>query len=120
MALPVGSLATAILAVNNIRDRETDKIAGKRTLAVRFGTRAAQCEYVALLCLGYMMPLLAYLSRLANAWILLPLITLPLAGKWMAFVVGRRGIALNDALVGTARLLLFYGCLLAVGIALSA
>src|SRR5678815_4738039 len=47
-ALPVGSLATAILVVNNIRDRETDKVAGKSTIAVRFGARVAQAEYVAL------------------------------------------------------------------------
>ena len=36
-AVPVGTMATAILVVNNVRDRETDAVAGKRTLAVRFG-----------------------------------------------------------------------------------
>jgi 1,4-dihydroxy-2-naphthoate octaprenyltransferase len=117
-ALPVGSLATAILVVNNIRDRETDKMAGKATIAVRFGTRVAQTEYVALLCIAYMMPFVVYFWRLASVWVLLPLATLPIGVRWMAFVATRRGVALNDALVGTARLLLIYGVLLTIGIAL--
>ena len=37
LAVPVGLLATAILVVNNVRDIETDRRAGKRTLAVRLG-----------------------------------------------------------------------------------
>lgn len=117
-ALPVGSLATAILVVNNIRDRETDKLAGKGTIAVRFGARAAQAEYVALLCIAYLMPLVIFFLGLANWWVLLPLLTLPIAARWMAVVTTRRGVVLNEALVGTARLLLVYGVLLAVGVTL--
>ena len=37
LAVPVGLLAAAILVVNNVRDIETDRRAGKRTLAVRLG-----------------------------------------------------------------------------------
>jgi CBS domain-containing protein len=44
-AVPVGALATAILVVNNLRDIETDRRAGKRTLAVHLGRRAARIEY---------------------------------------------------------------------------
>src|ERR687885_1750072 len=42
LAIPVGLLATAILVVNNVRDMETDRRAGKRTLAVRLGRRRAR------------------------------------------------------------------------------
>ena len=55
-AVPIGALATAILAVNNLRDRTTDARAGKRTLAaVRRGRRGAIVEYVALIALAYTM-----------------------------------------------------------------
>src|SRR5207253_6371104 len=48
-AIPVGALSTAILVVNNARDAATDVVAGKRTLAVRFGRRFANAEYALLL-----------------------------------------------------------------------
>src|SRR5690606_36493297 len=56
-ALPVGALATAILVVNNLRDRATDARAGKRTLAVRLGRRGSLAEYAALLVVAYAVPL---------------------------------------------------------------
>ena len=49
VGLGPGLLATAILVVNNLRDRATDQQAGKRTLAVRFGDRFARAEYSACL-----------------------------------------------------------------------
>src|SRR6185436_13884519 len=52
-SVPVGALATAILVVNNVRDRETDARAGKRTLAVRLGRGGALGEYFALLAAAY-------------------------------------------------------------------
>src|SRR5882724_6200886 len=52
-ALPVGALATAILVVNNLRDRETDLGAGKRTLAVRFGRTFAIAQYRSLIAISY-------------------------------------------------------------------
>src|SRR5690606_6869307 len=54
----VGALSTAILVVNNLRDRETDAGAGKRTLAVRIGLRASQVQYVLLLGLAAAVPAL--------------------------------------------------------------
>ena len=55
-AVPVGALATAILVVNNLRDRATDARAGKRTLAVRFGRAGAIVEYALLLAAAYAVP----------------------------------------------------------------
>ncbi len=48
-AVPVGLLASAILVVNNVRDLETDRRAGKRTLAVRLGRERTRALYVAML-----------------------------------------------------------------------
>ena len=79
-AIPVGALATAILVVNNVRDRATDARAGKRTLAVRFGRRGAIVEYAALArsCVRRSdRP-----GRVdAIPWCLLPVLTVPLAWR---------------------------------------
>ncbi|MBA3457955.1 MAG: 1,4-dihydroxy-2-naphthoate polyprenyltransferase, partial [Deltaproteobacteria bacterium] len=72
-AVPVGALATAILVVNNVRDRAGDARAGKRTLAVRFGRRAALAEYALLLAVAYAIPL--GLAMAGRTWAALPLIT---------------------------------------------
>ena len=62
-ALPVGALATAILVVNNLRDRVTDAGAGKRTLAVRFGRGFAIGQYRALIAVSYLTPLALAVSQ---------------------------------------------------------
>src|SRR5436190_1453489 len=55
-AVPVGLLVTAILVVNNVRDIETDRAAGKRTLAVRLGRRASRVQYALLVATAYVVP----------------------------------------------------------------
>src|SRR6185437_10417748 len=74
-SVPVGAIATAVLVVNNVRDRETDVKAGKRTLAVRFGRRAGVAEYAALLALAYAAPVAAVLFLGRAKWALLPIAT---------------------------------------------
>jgi len=119
-AVPVGALATAILVVNNVRDRDTDARAGKRTLAVRLGRRGAIAEYVLLLAAAYLVPpLLAASDRLGH-WVLLPEATLPLGLRLAVRLPREQGAALNATLVQTAKLLLFFGLALAAGIALGA
>jgi 1,4-dihydroxy-2-naphthoate octaprenyltransferase len=116
-SLPVGALATAILVVNNLRDHEQDARAGKRTLAVRWGAQAVILEYGLLLVLAYVVPL--YLAGAEHGrFVLLPLLTLPLARKLMRAVATEQGRALNARLAGTAQLLLLFGLLLTLGIAL--
>lgn len=117
-AIPVGTLATAILVVNNLRDRRTDAIAGKRTLAVRFGRRGAIREYALLVAVAYATPLaLVALGR--GPWVLLPWVSAPLALVLLRQVATRSGAALNATLARTALLLLVHGGLLALGIAFS-
>jgi 1,4-dihydroxy-2-naphthoate octaprenyltransferase len=119
-AVPVGSLATAILVVNNVRDRDTDVLANKRTLAVRFGRRAGQFEYLALVLAAYLVPvLLLGLGKVGPA-ALLAWLSLPWAGVLVARVFRDQGARLNGALVGTAKLLLVFGVLFAVALTLDA
>jgi 1,4-dihydroxy-2-naphthoate octaprenyltransferase len=117
-ALPVGALATAILVVNNVRDLDTDRAAGKRTLAVRCGRGATRAEYVALLAAAFLAPVALVLGGRTSAWGLLPLLVLPLAVRVARVVTTREdGPALNAALLGTARLHALFGALLALGVA---
>jgi 1,4-dihydroxy-2-naphthoate polyprenyltransferase len=117
-SLPVGALATAILVVNNLRDHETDARAGKRTLAVRWGPRAVMLEYGLLLAFAYAVPLYLATSQARGRFVLLPLLTLPLARRLMRAITTETGRALNARLAGTAKLLLLFGLLFAAGIAL--
>jgi 1,4-dihydroxy-2-naphthoate polyprenyltransferase len=115
--IPVGCLATAILVVNNLRDRHTDAGAGKRTLAVRFGGGAARAEYVLLLAAAYATPVLLVV-RGEGAFALLPLLSLPLAAPLLRRVAREEGPALNPALGGTGRLELVFSVLFAMGLVL--
>jgi 1,4-dihydroxy-2-naphthoate octaprenyltransferase len=118
LAVPVGLLAAAILVVNNVRDLETDRRAGKRTLAVRLGRERTRVLYDAMLLFAYLLvvPLLAELS----AWVLLPLLTLPLAVRLGRTVrTHTDGPTLNQALAGTGMLQLVFCLLLSVGILVS-
>jgi 1,4-dihydroxy-2-naphthoate polyprenyltransferase len=117
-SLPVGALATAILVVNNLRDAEQDARVGKRTLAVRWGRRAVIFEYGLLLALSYAVPLFLATSSAGGRFVLLPLLTLPLGRKLMRAVATEQGRALNARLAGTAKLLLLFGLLFALGIVL--
>ena len=119
-AVPVGSLVTAILVVNNLRDIDADRRAGKLTLAARRGPRFAMQEYDALLLFAYATPLGLLLAGDVSLAILLPFVSAPLA------LALRRAVRapgdprrLNPVLRETARLSLIYAALLAVGLALS-
>lgn len=116
-ALPVGALITAILVVNNTRDAATDRLAGKRTLAVRCGTAAARAQYVGLLALAYAVPALLWARAALSAWALLPWLTLPLAvGLAVRMARAGDGAAFNALLVATARLQLGFALLFALGL----
>jgi len=119
-AVPVGTLATAILVVNNLRDLETDARTGKRTLAVRFGRRPALMEYYGLFVAAYVIPMGLVVAGRLGAWALLPLLTVPAALSLARAVARERGAPMNRLLFGTARLELVFGLLFAIGIALEA
>ncbi len=116
-AAAVGALVTDILVVNNLRDIETDRAAGKRTLAVFLGAAGTRVEFLLLLGLAYAVPLWLWLSHRREAWVLLPLLTLPLAFSLVSALYGPpEGRRLNATLAGTARLSLLYALLFALGL----
>ena len=115
-AVPVGCLATAILVVNNVRDIESDRRAGKLTLVVRLGRRGGVREYALLLAVAYVsLPVMGVIAE-RSAWVLLPLLTLPRALSLYRTVRDEvAGPPLNAALAATAQLGFFFCLLLAAG-----
>lgn len=115
-----GLLITPILVVNNLRDIETDRHSGKRTLAVIIGDRASKLEYLLLLAIAYAIPIILWLSGHGSAWLILPLFSLPLAVSQMRFIwKSAGGSMLNQALANTAQLALVYSLLLSAGLILA-
>jgi 1,4-dihydroxy-2-naphthoate polyprenyltransferase len=117
-SVPVGALATAILVVNNVRDRNTDVLAGKRTLAVRLGKAGGIAEYALLIGAAYLVPVALLMTRQAGAWVLLPTVTVVPALVLVRQVARNEGRALNPTLVNTAKLLFVFGLLFTIGLAL--
>lgn len=119
-SIPVGALITAILVVNNYRDREQDKIAHKKTLVVRFGDTFAKTEFIFLFILAFTAPL--YLvqmnEKIFDIWVLLPLVTLPFAIKLITMLFTLQEKELNKVLEMTAKYSAVFGALLATGILL--
>jgi 1,4-dihydroxy-2-naphthoate octaprenyltransferase len=118
VAVPVGLLAAAILVVNNVRDIETDRRAGKLTLAVRLGRLRARRLYAAMLAFGFVWIAVVGIARLEPS-LLLPWLSAPLVPA-LVRTVGTRtdGPALNGALAGTGRLLAVFSVLLSAGLLL--
>jgi 1,4-dihydroxy-2-naphthoate polyprenyltransferase len=120
LSVAVGCLATAILVVNNVRDIETDRRAGKRTLAVRLGRQRARSLYVGLVVAAYAALLGTITSRGGPWWALLGLLSVPLAMKPARAVMTRTdGPALNGALAGTGALLGVFSLLVSLGLLLA-
>jgi 1,4-dihydroxy-2-naphthoate octaprenyltransferase len=117
-SIPLGCLITAILVVNNLRDIDTDRAAGKRTLAVRLGAGGTRWEYAGLLLLSYATPLVMWLTGLTSGWPLLAWATLPLGAVLTRQVWTVSGRALNAVLGGTARLALWFAIAFSAGIVL--
>lgn len=119
-ALPVGGLATAILVVNNLRDVETDRVAGKRTLAVRLGRSGARREWAVLVGGAYVLTLAPALLFGVGPWILLPWLSAPRAySLWRVVRSSESGPELNMALAGTAKLSAIFSLLFAIGLCTS-
>ncbi|MCX6580860.1 MAG: 1,4-dihydroxy-2-naphthoate polyprenyltransferase [Candidatus Aminicenantes bacterium] len=115
-----GFLSVAILTVNNLRDTEGDKKAGKKTLAVRFGRNFAMNEYFYSLLLACLIPAAIFLTT--GRYHLAPLaaLTLFFAPKPLKAVFSKTdGPSLNSALADTGKLLLIYGILFSIGWILS-
>jgi 1,4-dihydroxy-2-naphthoate octaprenyltransferase len=117
LAIPVGLLISGILVVNNVRDLESDRRAGKRTLAVRMGRRATRVVFVAMLVAAFAAGLVCWLWGPLSAWLALTLLAAPLAWVLARTVLTHSdGPSLNVALARSGVLALAYCLLLSAGV----
>ena len=114
VATPMGTLACAILAINNLRDREQDQIVGKRTVAVRLGDSGARRLYIALLVTAHLFALLTL-----QLGALITLLAAPLTWNLIRRVLaGAAGAELIPFLARTGQLQLLFSALFALGLIL--
>jgi 1,4-dihydroxy-2-naphthoate octaprenyltransferase len=117
LSIPVGLLAAAILVVNNVRDIETDRQAGKRTLAVRLGREPTRRLYAAIVGGAFVAALVPWIAGGLTAWLALSWLAIPLAVPVIGTVRDRTdGPSLNGALAATGKLQLVFCLLLSAGI----
>ncbi len=117
-SLAAAALSTCVLVVNNVRDIETDRATGKRTLAVILGYRGARAEYVLLMGMAYTVPVVFALDPAYGLPALAPLLSLPLAARVTKTVLTETsGEALNPALEHTGQTMIAHALLFAVGLA---
>jgi 1,4-dihydroxy-2-naphthoate polyprenyltransferase len=121
-SFPMGLLIVAILEANNIRDIPTDAAAGKRTLAVRIGSRPARTLYRALVVVAFALVPVAVLVEIArdgagmSQWSLLALASWVFAIRPVETVGTAEGRDLIRVLTGTVLLTVAFGALLALGL----
>jgi 1,4-dihydroxy-2-naphthoate polyprenyltransferase len=120
LGLPVGALVNVMLLTDDLRDREPDRRKGWRTGTLRFGTGWTRLETAASAAFAYLAPLWFWLGLSFSPWVLLPLLTLPLAAK-MAPIVARqeREKELFGLEPKIAMLIFYYSALSAAGIAVT-
>ena len=117
-SLPAAALSTNILVVNNLRDRETDAAAGKRSLAVIVGYRWSRVEFVAMVGMAYAIPVVFWLTG-HGIGVLAPLLTIPYAARIAKTVLTHTdGEILNPALSQVGKLLAAHSVLFGLGLAL--
>jgi len=114
-SVPVGLLITNILVVNNYRDADQDKTAGKRTTAVLFGKRFAKFQYIFSLVLSFAVPLWIYNKGESDYGMLLVFLLLVPAAMLVKGLLTRQGAELNKTLENTAKFTAAYGLTYSIG-----
>ena len=110
-----GLLSAAILAVNNLRDIETDRKSNKMTLAARFGPGFARAEYLTFVVLAFLLPIAIFLMIQDHEGILFATIVMLLALPIIHRVYTSDGPKLNSALGATGFVLLIYSFIFSLG-----
>ena len=108
----VGSLACAILVINNVRDRAKDEVVGKRTLAVRLGDKNSRILYSALVTAPYLLT-----AGFGSPWTMLTLLTLPMTISILkALWSGIQGVELIALLGKTGKLQMLFSLALSLAL----
>jgi 1,4-dihydroxy-2-naphthoate octaprenyltransferase len=108
----VGSLACAILVINNVRDRAKDEVVGKRTLAVRLGDQNSRILYSALVTAPYLLT-----AGFGSPWTMLTLLTLPMTISILkALWSGIQGAELIALLGKTGKLQMLFSLALSLAL----
>jgi len=118
LGVAMGAVSTAILVVNNLRDIDTDAKTGKKTLAVRFGALFVRIEYLLMLIIAYLIPVFLSIRWANDLAIYLVFFSFPVAVRMCVEVWTKNGVELFPILGGTARVLMLYSLLLALGMVL--
>ena len=113
-----GLVSDLLLMLNNYRDRDQDKISGKKTLVVRFGALAGRWMYLSLGLIACMLCLLFVITGHLWAAILPQLFLVPHLNTWQHMVKINKGKELNKVLGETARNIALFGILLSLGLIL--
>jgi len=116
MTIPPGLIIMAILVVNNLRDLENDRKAGKHTLAVRFGEAGTKVQYVICMEVAYLILIPVVLSGILPPLSLLAWASLPAAVRATRVVLTQKGRPLNAALAGTGQAALLFSVLFWIGL----
>lgn len=120
VGIPIGALATNILIIDDIRDCAFDVAKGKRTIAVRFGTKWSRAEFLVLMTIAYAAPFWFWRVIGLGPWSMLPLVSLPMALLVSREVMRRDKFAdLVPMTPRAAMLALAYAVLLALGLTMS-
>ena len=108
----VGSLACAILVINNVRDRAKDEVVGKLTLAVRLGDKRSRIFYSVLVIAPYLLT-----AGFGTPWALLTLLTLPMTISILkALWSGIQGVDLIALLGKTGKLQMLFSLALSLAL----
>ncbi|MFA5866542.1 MAG: 1,4-dihydroxy-2-naphthoate polyprenyltransferase [Actinomycetota bacterium] len=118
MAVPVGLIITALLVVNNLRDINEDRAAGKGTLAVRLGVSFTRAEYLACMGIAYGFPVVLVVAGKLPVSSLAVFLSAPLAYRAARIVLSENVRSLNPALAFTSQTAFVYSIFFAAGILL--
>ena len=118
VSIPVGALITNILLVNNYRDINEDRTAGKKTTTVLMGREFTRAQFIVLLVVSFLIPLFLFIGYSFSAAIFLPYLSLPLALTLVRMLYQFDGQELNKTLELTARLSALFGILFSLGLIL--
>lgn len=114
--LSPGLISTAILTVNNLRDIKSDAESGKKTLAVRFGSQFAKLEYLLMILIACLIPLIIFMFNPIHPYSVLSILVIIFALPAIKKVFNCKVLSeLNHTLAYTGRILFLYSLIFSIG-----